>query len=241
MEIALYGIKIDSVTDSRINLWKQFVSEEKRKRAERFRFWNDTKRCVIGEIMVRYAIHNLFNTNAHEIEFELLEYGKPVVKGHKEWQFNLSHSDQWVICAVGMSPVGIDVEKMNIRHMGIANCFYTPNENARIQAFLNDRDRLIEFYKLWTLKESYMKAIGLGLRKGMDTFEFHLEGDKEILFENDTYNRDFSFYSMILDEQYMMSLCYNSSEKVRKMKLLNEEILEEMCSTFRENMLGGKI
>lgn len=238
MAIAQYGIKIDSVSDGQVELLRQFVSEEKRKRTERFRFWEDTKRCVIGGIMVSYAIHNSFQTDPFDLEFELLEHGKPSVKGHKEWQFNLSHSDNWVVCAVGKYPIGIDIEKMDTRNLGIARHYYTAYENERIQAFSDERDRMKEFYKLWTLKESYMKAIGLGLRKRMDSFEFHLEGEAEVLFEKEIDTENFSFSSMIPDEEYIMSLCYNSAEKVRKMKLLDGMMLEEMCNTFHQKVMG---
>lgn len=233
MATGIYYISIDHVTDNNIKKWQQYISEERRLRASEYLFWDDVKRCVMGEMLVLYALYDFFEMPPNKIEFELLEYGKPVIKGANECQFSLSHSGKWVVCAVSSSLVGIDIEKKDERHTQIAKNYYTEYENNRIQMISDYEGRIEEFYKIWTLKESYMKITGLGLYKGTDTFEFHSEGGKEILYENDGMsNGKYCFLSESMDEQYIMSLGYESLETIVERKELNENDVEKLVRRF---------
>jgi len=71
---------------------------------------------------------------------------------------------------VGSGPVGIDVEYMRAYDSGIAERFFHPGEYARACRFAEER-RKERFYDLWTIKESYIKALGKGLSLALDSFE----------------------------------------------------------------------
>ena len=95
------------------------------------------------------------------------EHGKPMVDG---LEFSLSHSGNLVICAVSDKPVGCDVEKIRKAPKGVAKRYYSDTERAYLSRFLEDEyDR--EFFRLWTLKESYVKMTGEGLRVPFDAYE----------------------------------------------------------------------
>ena len=95
------------------------------------------------------------------------EHGKPMVDG---LEFSLSHSGNLVICAVSDKPVGCDVEKIRKAPKGVAERYYSDTERAYLSRFLEDEyDR--EFFRLWTLKESYVKMTGEGLRVPFDAYE----------------------------------------------------------------------
>ena len=225
MEARRYGIQLDSVSDRQIALFQQSISEARRKKAERYRFYDDAKRFILGEMIVRYAISDFWGDPAEPLAFEVLEYGKPVVKGHDEFQFSLSHSGQWVVCAVSEKAVGIDVEKKDPRHLNVARSFFSQYENDRILSYEKESERADEFFRIWTLKESYLKAIGLGLHKGLDTFEFHLENDREVLY-NEGRKEPFACYSELLDARHAAALCCNPECDVSPMVLLNGDSLE---------------
>ena len=94
-------------------------------------------------------------------------YGKPEVSGI---HFNLSHSEDLVICAISEKPVGCDVEKMKECHEDIAERFFTKEEVSFLKKFHGEEKREA-FYRIWTLKESYVKMIGEGIHLPFDQFE----------------------------------------------------------------------
>lgn len=226
MDTIQYGINITTISDDQVQLWKSIISEDRQKKTEKYQFWEDTKRGILAEILILYAIRKSFNVGVSDIKFDKLRYGKPIIKNHEKWHFNLSHSGNWVVCAVNDRPVGIDVEEMNIKHTSIADHFFTTHENERIKAFSCEQDRVKEFFKLWTLKESYLKRNGQGLTRRLDSFEFYFIEGREIVFDNLVRCNECFFFSFFLDENHVMSLCCESA-KVRNIQVLDEKTLVE--------------
>jgi 4'-phosphopantetheinyl transferase len=111
-----------------------------------------------------------------EWRFVSAPHGKPqTIQGVPS--FNLSHTRGVVACVVAQSmAVGIDVERTDRRTDtgSIAERFFSPAEAAELRATPDDtRTRFVE---IWTLKEAFVKAIGLGLSQPLDAFSFSLDG-----------------------------------------------------------------
>ena len=103
--------------------------------------------------------------------------GKPYLRDYPGVQFNLSHSGRYGVCALSAFPVGVDVELIRPLRREVARRFFTPAEAA----WLDARPEA-EFFRLWTRKESYIKAIGKGLTQRLDSFSV-LE---ELIFQGST-------------------------------------------------------
>lgn len=89
-----------------------------------------------------------------EVTVSVDEHGKPFLVDHPEWHFSLSHSGNFAVCAFDDSPIGVDIEQ----HRSV--------DTQRLAArYLDTSDPLTiaQFFSLWTRKESYLKAIGIGL------------------------------------------------------------------------------
>lgn len=102
-------------------------------------------------------------------------YGKPALASG-EVEFNLSHSGSLALLAVAPagSPVGIDIESMHERQIDIAallDMICHHSEKAVIASLAGDAQRRA-FYALWTRKEAYIKALGLGLQVDPRTVAF---------------------------------------------------------------------
>lgn len=98
--------------------------------------------------------------------------GKPYLKNGR-LHFNVSHSGKYLAIAVSESPVGIDIqETKNIRD-GMYRKIVQPKEQALI-----GKDRQKDFLRLWTLKESFVKAEGKGLRIPMRDYYFEKKNDR---------------------------------------------------------------
>ena len=99
--------------------------------------------------------------------------------------FNLSHSRHLVACAIARAmPVGIDVQRTDrlTQIEQLATEFFSTSEAASIRRAHGNEQTL--FFDLWTLKEAFVKAIGLGLSQPLNMFSFVLdEDDSHIRFE----------------------------------------------------------
>ena len=107
-----------------------------------------------------------------DICIERGEYGKPYVRDHEGWQFNISHIDGLIVIAVADCPIGIDVEKIREPDYRIAKRFFTKAENEYIDSDVEGRD--VRFFEIWTKKEAYIKYTGKGLREGLKSFDVTL-------------------------------------------------------------------
>lgn len=94
-------------------------------------------------------------------------YGKPVADGI---HFNLAHSGNMVICAVGHRQVGCDIERLKPVSKNRETHIFSGAEREHL-ARLSKEDYLREFYRIWTRKESYLKMTGIGLRVPLDTLK----------------------------------------------------------------------
>ena len=92
-------------------------------------------------------------------------YGKPYAQGRAE--FNISHGGQWVIAAMDNQALGVDVEPLCHHNLAVAQRVFTHDENAFMQ-----QEPLLHFHILWTIKESIMKALGLGMQ--LDPSQFNV-------------------------------------------------------------------
>lgn len=97
------------------------------------------------------------------------EKGKPYVEGKADIFVSLSHSKGTVMCAVSDKEIGIDVEKCAERRKSVESRVFTESEISLIN---NAKDENKAFFTLWTLKESYLKAIGTGFADNAKSIEF---------------------------------------------------------------------
>ena len=98
-------------------------------------------------------------------DFAFGEQGKPYLPERPGLHFSLSHSGEYVLCALADAEIGCDVETPRKVDLALASRFFHPEEAARLFS-LPERERGTAFLRLWTLKESYIKALGLGLAAG---------------------------------------------------------------------------
>lgn len=136
------------------------------------------------------------------------DYGKPYLKNHSDIFFNISHCHQLAVCTVAKSEVGIDAEDIRSWHPRVVKRVFTEKESE----FLNQSSNKNEaFFRIWTLKESFVKAIGIGISYPMKTCEFLFEGDEITVNGCDGY----SFSQVILNGEFVCSLCLKTTEEHR--------------------------
>lgn len=98
------------------------------------------------------------------------ENGKPYLSEHPDLHFNLSHSGSYVCCALGDRPVGVDIQKITDVKKGLAERFFTEEDNRKLHQ-CSEKERKKLFFRMWSIKESFIKLTGKGIAGGLDTFE----------------------------------------------------------------------
>ena len=131
-------------------------------------------------------------------------WGKPGLLGRDSPQFSLSHSGKWVACAVGESPLGVDIESPRCT-LAMARRFFHPGEVAAVEA-LPPPEQPDALCRLWVAKEAFLKAEGLGLHLPLSSFCVQLAKD-DLSLAGDGRTAAYRFHEYPLGEGYRLCLC----------------------------------
>lgn len=105
------------------------------------------------------------------VKIEGGRWDKPRLTSPKGVYFNLSHSHGWTVLALSDREVGVDIERIKPVDMRLAKRFFADGEWAQIEAAGDGAEAL--FYRFWTVKEAYLKALGTGLNRPLNSFTVH--------------------------------------------------------------------
>lgn len=125
---------------------------------------------LIAELLTRYMAHIRLGIPNRDIRFYYTLHHKPFLRGNN-FYFNISHSGPHVVVAVSKGEVGVDIELMDFRKnvLDVAERFFSHEEYKFIKE-KKSGERVDTFYRIWSLKESYVKATGNGFYKSLDSF-----------------------------------------------------------------------
>ncbi len=144
------------------------LSDSERQRASRFHFQADSNRYVVSRNVLRILLGRYLNRRPQDVEIGYSEHGKPFLveaRGAPPIRFNLSHSGDYTLYAFAHDhEVGIDVERIRALHdfETIATQVFTGAEQ-RLIAGAPHAEKLASFFRLWSRKEAFVKAVGHGL------------------------------------------------------------------------------
>jgi 4'-phosphopantetheinyl transferase len=166
------------------------LDEGERVRAQQFRFEADRRDYIAAHALLRTTLSLFVKVPPKRWHFTADAFGKPTIAEPDVagWlAFSLSHTRALATCAVTSGvPVGVDVECIRQLDdtLDLARRFFSSSE-ARSLEQIAPKLRENRFFDLWTLKESYIKARGLGLSLPLNKFSFALAADGSIRFAVD--------------------------------------------------------
>ena len=179
-EILIWYIEPESIKDSaQLSRFFQWLSPEERAQHGRFRFEKHRHTYLISHALVRQALSLITQVEPEKFSFKTNAYGKPFVAAPAQQQavhFNLSHTEGLAAVAISRrTELGIDVENIHRQDMtqALAEQFFAPEECLAV-AQTREHERSAKMLEFWTLKESYIKAVGMGLSIALDSFAFKL-------------------------------------------------------------------
>ena len=180
IEIDLWSWPLDADDDSARRM-QALLSADERERAGRFHFERDQRRYAMGRGRLRRILADYAGRQPEQLRFVYGPNGKPALcpKHHENRpHFNLSHSQHLACLAVCAShEIGVDIECVRPIEPQVAELYFSAHEN-RALAQLPEPVRLDGFYRLWTLKEAFLKAGGDGLSTPLDSFDIDFQADR---------------------------------------------------------------
>ncbi|MFY9223686.1 MAG: 4'-phosphopantetheinyl transferase superfamily protein [Blastocatellia bacterium] len=170
-------------TQEKILELRKILSSDESARADRFYFDRDRNRFIVGRAMLRKILGRYLEMAPEKLIFSYGSHGKPKIE-NSPFNFNLSNSGDLALCGVTyQKEIGIDVEYL-LRELkdaeAIAKRFFSAKESAEFLS-LPPEERQLAFFRCWTRKEAYIKAIGDGLSYSLSKFNVTLTPEAKLL------------------------------------------------------------
>lgn len=228
----LYAVNITKIFNNILQeMLLSYIDNEKRNKLSKYKHKEDMIRALSADVLIRSIACHKFNISNAELFYEYNIYGKPRLNLDNNFCFNVSHSGNWVVAAVDDLQIGIDIEEVNsVEYEDISQEFFTKDEYTWLLS-KNNEERNEAFYKLWTVKESYVKMIGKGLAIPLNSFSADFDlGD--IISIKDVINSKIQATSKIIkfDENYLLSICSSKKDLNIKIKFIDyDEIIYQIA------------
>lgn len=173
--VTLRWLALDTIDAGRWPALERVLDATERARAARFYFERDRLAFIAAHALTRATLSRRFDRDPAAWRFTAGAHGKPDIDDGV-LRFNLSHTRGLVAVAITeASDIGVDVERVDPKRLGadVTERFFAPAECAYLRS-LPPEAWTEAAYAFWTLKEAYIKAIGLGLACPLDAFHFVL-------------------------------------------------------------------
>lgn len=155
------------------------LSDDELARAHRFRFAVDRKTFVLSRGILRKLLGNYLSCESRALRFTYSQFGRPSLArldGQHDMHFNVSHSGDIILWAFRQwHRIGVDVERVrrDFSTLEISERFFSPAERAVLRQ-LPAETGYESFFRCWTRKEAFIKALGEGLSHPLDQFDVTL-------------------------------------------------------------------
>ncbi len=210
-----------SIDDQVFNNFHQYLSPDERRRADHYAYTKDRRNYISSHGILRNIMACYLHCHPVDVAFMNSIDGKPALDLPEQpsgLEFNLSHSSGFAAIAVTQGlKVGIDIELVHLLpDMDlIAAYFFSDDERAALSK-LPDEEKMAGFFRCWTRKEAYLKAIGRGLSIPLDSFDVSLAPGNPIRMHSNRIHPDevsrWSFYTFIPEHGFSGALVIDSSQ-----------------------------
>ncbi len=196
-----------------VNRFMEYLDKSDLSKIEKLKFEWLRKRAVIAKGLTRLLIAEYLKLNPTDLEFSYNEFGKPYLFNNKnDLQFNISHCDDIVVLAfTNFNDIGVDVERIKeIDDMeGVIDLCFTQYEKNWFSS-IYDNSKTETFYKIWTVKEAFIKNIGKGFSFSPRDVELTNESENQILIRKilpeGTIKKDYQVTTIKILSDYIISL-----------------------------------
>lgn len=226
-------INLPELAVNRVHIWRasldlpgeeiekliSLLSEDELTRANKFRFLEHKNSFIAARGILRLLLGHYLTIEPQDLKFDYGDRGKPRLretKSPKSLQFNISHSQKYALFGfVCDRSIGVDLEYLREMKdaVKIARRFFSDREFELISSLdVSQQSRI--FFQLWTAKEAYLKAIGVGLAGSLANIEINLDrvGNAQILAidDDDLQAKDWLMYSCVPQKDYTAAIAIHT-------------------------------
>jgi 4'-phosphopantetheinyl transferase len=165
--------------------YRAWLSPEEMARADRFAFDHLRQSYQVSQGALRLLLARYMMCDPRELAFTFGPQGKPALRERSRLRFNIGHSGGLALYAFAVDcEIGVDVEEVrgNAELERIAARFFCEAEASALSSIGDERLRREAFFRCWTRKEAYVKAVGGGLSLPLDHFQVSLLPDEPARF-----------------------------------------------------------
>ena len=183
-EVHLWRVFLDGGGNGQEKLLER-LSKAEVERAMRLRAELQRRRFIRSHAACRSLLARYAGIPAEQLEFVQTQTGKPSLREPTALKFNMSHSGGWMALAISRNrEIGVDLEMHTgqLDWLQIAKNFFLAEEVNQIRAFPGMEQQMLGFYRVWTMKEAYLKASGIGIASGLRHVKINLSQDSEASF-----------------------------------------------------------
>lgn len=180
-----------------------YLSKQRIDKVSQYKYFKDQRLSALAYLLLRYALITEYNIEEYP-EFTFGEYGKPFLKNDNRIFFNMSHSNEGILCGVSENEIGVDITDIDPDNL---DCFKSAMHLEEQEKIKNDAMPAKIFSRYWALKESYLKCIGVGIGPILKTLNFAPYGSQQFTYNHKQMQ---TFYS----EKTIIASCSKNIEPI---------------------------
>lgn len=225
------------------------VQSDEKARLGKFVYRKDVRASLAGRLLMRKFVNECGGLPYDKITFVRDEHNRPVLKDHSTVvSFNVSHHGSYTVLAgeVGNVKLGVDVMSLEYDRGKSMSEFlntmkrnFSPAEWEEIKGSVAEKpevEQISMFYRHWTLKESYLKALGIGILIDLKSLDFRTNSElsrnsvtTDTVLHIDGIKQDWLFEETLLDSQHCVAVALNgnSSQSHNTFEIINYDKLVE--------------
>lgn len=232
-------------TQAEMLLATSCIQPEEKQRIAKFVFKKDFKASLIGRLMIRKFINSVTNIPYNLIKIYRDEKGKPIFDNKNcsvKFNFNVSHQGDFTVLSgeINSAQVGVDVMKIDYsggktleEFFRIMNRQFSQNEWIQIRDGFDERSKLTTFCRNWCLKESYVKATGVGITVNLQELSFKMNTPcifkSDIVMDTELFvkgrKEHWLFEEMLLDDNHIVTTALRTEDTLQNYEPVHFSIL----------------
>lgn len=204
-------------TEELLESYKNRIDSQRYEKVMRIQAPEARVRSLLGGFLLQRAIREALSSEKEVLSLPLKygPQGKPYLAEHPNLYFNLSHSGSVAVCALCDAEIGVDVQEYRKVKESVAERFFTAQEKTQLKALENHGEEYEKlFFRMWSVKESYIKFTGLGMKQGLDTFVINWENQQIQDKESEKDVACFQEVSIGELSRYAISVCSKSRQEI---------------------------
>jgi 4'-phosphopantetheinyl transferase len=220
-ELHVWKITLDR-DDTQWQPHMALLSADEQAKADRYRFEKHRRRYISGRTALRILLGGYLGRAPETLSFNYNDHGKPsLAQNNSKLRFNVSHTEGIMLAGFVLnSEIGIDIETIqhDIDYMGIGQRWFSKLEHNTLLT-LPEQERIDAFFRAWSRKEAFIKALGTGLSYPLNGFSVRMDNTGPTLIRDDDKSQGtthWKIHDIEISSAYSAAVAIKNSEvKIR--------------------------